>query len=38
MIYGSLWAEFMKTKHSGHKIPIFGKTVVYLPKTIINNN
>ena len=38
MIYGSLWADFMKTKQSGHIISIFGKTVVYLPKTIINNN
>ena len=42
MIYGSLQAEFMETKYIGHMHrygpPIFGNIVVYISKTINNNN
>ena len=40
MIYGSLQAQFMETKHNGHihryGTPIFGNIVVYLSKPIDN--
>ena len=42
MIYGSLYAEFMETKHNGHihryGTPIFGNIVVYVSKPITSNN
>ena len=42
MIYGSLQAEFMETKHNGHihryRTPIFGNIVVNVSKPINNNN
>ena len=42
MIYGSLQAEFMETKHSGHihryGAPVFNDIVVYVSKPISNNN
>ena len=42
MIYGSLQAEFMETKHTGHRLmygrPIFGNIVVCVSKPINNNN
>ena len=42
MIYGSLLAEFMETRHNGHihkyKTPLFGNIVVYVSKPINNAN
>ena len=42
MIYGSLQAEFLETKHNGHVhrygTPIFGDIVVYESKPINNDN
>ena len=42
MIYGSLQVEFMETKHNRHihryGTAIFGNTVVYVSKSINNNN
>ena len=42
MIYGSLQAEFMETKHNDHihrsRIHIFGTIGVYVSKTINNDN
>ena len=43
MIYGSLQAEFMKTKYNSHNIhgygtSVFGKIVVNISKSINNSN
>ena len=42
MIYGSLQAELMETKHNGHihmhETSIFGNIAVYVSKLINNNN
>ena len=42
MIYGSLQAEFMETKYNSHihgyGTFVFGKIVVYIYKSINNNN
>ena len=42
MIYGSLQAAFMETKHIDHihsyGTPIFGNIVVYVSKPINNDN
>ena len=43
MIYGSLQAEFKKTKYNGYihnmeHLPIFGKIVVYISKPVNNYN
>ena len=36
MIYGSLQAEGVETKHNGNGTPIFDIMVVYVPKPINN--
>ena len=42
MIYGSLQAEFMETKHNGYihryRTPIFGNIFVNVSEPINNNN
>ena len=42
MIYAGLQAEIMETKYNGHihrhGTPVFGKIVVYISKSINNNN
>ena len=42
MIYGSLHAELMETKHNGHShsygTPIFNSSVVYVSKLMDDDN